>query len=94
MMLMLGFHYGDVVYVAEQLSNSRWAESRSLVFGYADKRVRDWLALRKFMEGKQVHIVNLAKFINQGLSFDLYFCGDVGPAWTRTSSCWIARSAT
>lgn len=50
---------------------SKWAESKSLVFGYADKRVKDWVGLKKFMENKQVAVVNVAKFINQGLSFDL-----------------------
>ena len=70
-MLMVDFHYGDVCRVVDMMLRSKWAESKSLVFGYADKRVKDWVGLKKFMENKQVAVVNVAKFINQGLSFDL-----------------------
>lgn len=37
------------------------------MLGYSDKRVKEWVKLKKFMESKQLHIVNTAKFISQGL---------------------------
>lgn len=50
---------------------TKWAENKSLVFGYGDKRVKEWVNLKKFMDNKQIAIVNTAKFIAQGLNFDL-----------------------
>lgn len=41
------------------------------MFGYSDSRVKNWAKVKKFMENKQLHIVNTAKFISQGLTFDL-----------------------
>lgn len=58
-----------------------------MVFGYSDARVKNWVNLRKFMEGKQLHIVNTARFIAQGLCFDLYFLFDLDLGWIKEWKC-------
>jgi len=45
-----------------------------MLFGYTDKRVKEWTNLRKFMESKNVGLLSNAKFIEQSLKFDLYLC--------------------
>ncbi len=42
-----------------------------MVFGYSDKRVKEWVGLKKFMDGKLIGVINTAKFISQSLGFDL-----------------------
>ena len=66
-----GFTYQNVNFFVEEILKTKWAEDKSLVFGYADKRVKEWVALKKFMDGKLIGVVNTAKFISQSLGFDL-----------------------
>jgi hypothetical protein len=42
-----------------------------MLFGYSDKRVKEWTNLQKFMTAKNVGLLSNAKFIEQTLKFDL-----------------------
>lgn len=62
----------DVGQVVELLLKTDLAQSKSMLFGYADKRVKEWTTLKKYMEGNHLALLNLGKFIEQALRFDLY----------------------
>jgi len=47
------------------------AQSKTMLFGYADKRVKEWTTLQKYMQGNHLTLLNLGKFIEQALRFDL-----------------------
>lgn len=44
---------------------------KNLLFGYSDKRVKEWTTLRKYMENNSLALLSVAKFIEQSLKFDL-----------------------
>jgi hypothetical protein len=48
------------------------AQQKNMLFGYGDKRVKEWTTLKKYMEGNSLNLLSLAKFIEQSLRFDLY----------------------
>ena len=47
------------------------AQQKNILFGYSDKRVKEWTTLKKYMSSNQLNLLNLAKFIEQSLRFDL-----------------------
>jgi hypothetical protein len=53
------------------MAESKWAKEKTLMFGYADKRVKEWVALKKFMDKKNVGMISLGKFIAQVLKYEL-----------------------
>lgn len=57
--------------MSEKMTESKWAKERTLMFGYADKRVKEWVALKKFMDKKNVGMISLGKFIAQVLKYEL-----------------------
>jgi hypothetical protein len=54
------------------LLQTELAKDKSMLFGYADKKVKEWTTLKKYMEGNHLTLLNLGKFIEQALRFDLY----------------------
>jgi len=61
----------DVDKVAELLLDTDLAKEKSMLFGYSDKQVKEWTALKKYLSGNHLNLLNLAKFIEQSLRFDL-----------------------
>lgn len=55
----------------ELLLKTELAKEKSMLFGYSDKRVKEWTNLQKFMAAKNVGLLSNAKFIEQTLKFDL-----------------------
>jgi len=61
----------DVEKVVEMLLQTDLAQSKTMLFGYADKRFKEWTTLQKYMQGNHLTLLNLGKFIEQALRFDL-----------------------
>ena len=61
----------DVEKVAELLLATDLAKEKSMLFGYADKQVKEWTTLKKYLSNYHLNLLNLAKFIEQSLRFDL-----------------------
>ena len=61
----------DVDKVAELLLGTDLAKEKSMLFGYSDKQVKEWTTLKKYLGGNHLNLLNLAKFIEQSLRFDL-----------------------
>ena len=70
-MLYIGFNYKDVVAIVDMILQTDLANQKNLIFGYSDKRVKEWTNLKKYMDGNQLNLLSLAKFIGQSLRFDL-----------------------
>ena len=58
-------------HIVQEILKTKWAEDRNIVFGHSDKRVKEWVSLKKFMDNKLIGIINTGKFISQTLKFDL-----------------------
>jgi hypothetical protein len=65
------FNFNDLETAVELLLQTDLAQQKTLLFGYSDARVKEWTTLKKYMEGNHLKLLNLSKFIEQSLQFDL-----------------------
>ena len=65
------FNSIDVARTVELLLLTDIGQQKSLIFGFSDQRVKEWTTLKKYLEGNCLGLLNLAKFIEQSLRFDL-----------------------
>lgn len=70
-----GFNYSDVSQTVELLAQTPLGE-KNMIFGYANKTMKEWATLKKYMEGNSLNLLSVAKFIEQSLRFDLYLMYD------------------
>jgi hypothetical protein len=56
------FSYVDVQAVVELLLQTDLAQ-KNLLFGYSDKRVKEWTTLKKYMDNNSLSLLSTAKFI-------------------------------
>ena len=61
----------DVVALVDMILQTDLANQKNLLFGYSDKNVKEWTTLKKYMDGNNINLLSLAKFIEQSLRFDL-----------------------
>lgn len=55
---------------------------KNLLFGYSNPVMKEWYNLKQYMGKNLVNLLNVAKFIEQSLKFDLYSIAKTAQLWT------------
>lgn len=63
MSLHVDFNFNDIEKVVDLLLQTDIAQQKSILFGYSDKKVKEWTTLLKYMQGNSLMLLSLAKFI-------------------------------